>query len=199
MKKPSTTGLNIFIVLFGHSLLYLIFDILDVLKNIEKEVLMMSKKVKYSIGQMITLLIAILLFFFIDRYLTEHGVTTGPSSMYIVAGLLYIYLGWLYITLFLQFKKYPNWLEHAIWNRMPLLLFIVALISFVAIMIGPVFDWLAETWNGFLYVLLMYFFTLFFLFLMTMVHKMSTNKENVIHSTFAIAAIVLLIGMFILN
>lgn len=160
---------------------------------------MMSKKLKYSIGQMITLLVVIFIFFMIDRYFTEHGIATGATSIYTIAGLLYTYLAWLYITLFLQFKKSPNWLEHAIWNKMPILLFIIALISFAGIMIGPIFEWLAETWNGFLYVLLMYFFTLFFLFLMTMIHKISTNKDQIVHITFAIAAMVLLFGMFMLH
>ncbi len=150
---------------------------------------------KWSIYQLISLLYIIILF-----YIVEQFNDTPPSSLMIM-GFIIAIVGWIYVMLYLQLKKKPDLLEHPIWGKMPFIIFGIGLLAFILFIVsadmGPLNSLITAN-RSLLYVFIMFFVLLLFLFVMSLVHKLSESKHNVLNHTLFATIALLIITLFML-
>ena len=154
---------------------------------------------KWTFLQLVTLTGLIILFIITDHSMNNIGTpTSNDGTAKLIAVILFALVSWIYITFYLQIKKHPNLMEHRIWKTMPIILFIIGFLSFVVFLIlamTPLFDSL-DQWRGLVYVIMTYSIILLFLFIMSLVHKFSESKHNVLHHTYAWTLAVLIVAIF---
>src|SRR5690625_3052311 len=131
----------------------------------------------------------------------EKGfLAVNSKSLYILGGIFFLVITWIYVTFYFQYKKHPKLLEHKIWRYMPVVIFLVGLISMILfiilVTIGPFLDWLGQG-SWFLYIILVYAMILYYIFIITVVQKFNENKQNVFHLSYTWALGLLIVIAFL--
>jgi|SRR5690625_1838775 len=158
-------------------------------------------KSKWSFYQSLAFIILIICLSILDDWMHKNAVVGVNSySRYVIGGMFFLFITWIYITFYLQYKKYPQFIKHSIWAIMPIILSSIGVLSMIGfiilVTIGPFLDWL-EQGSWLLYIMFGYATILYYFFMMSLVHKMSPNKNHIIHQTYVWALALLFFLAFI--
>lgn len=92
-------------------------------------------------------------------------------------------------------------MKHNIWRVMPKILVAVGIISMIIfiifVTIGPLLEWV-EQGSWLMYLMMGYATILYYIFIMSIVYKLSDSKRHVIHHTYAWALGIIVVMAFII-
>ncbi|MFD1037017.1 hypothetical protein ACFQ3N_01060 [Virgibacillus byunsanensis] len=160
---------------------------------------------KWTYYQFTAIIFLGLLLFFTDQLSGELAISSGTETVngtsLLTAGFIAAIVGWVYVMVYLQSKKKPALLNHAVWSKMPALLFIIGFLSIVAFLtlgtFGPLLEW-TENARWLMYVFMVYFIFLFYLFVVSVILKNSKLKKHALHRSLYVTGGLLIIVIFML-
>ena len=136
------------------------------------------------------------LVFSVNQFMEKMLLVNSSSMSIFIIMLLVALFSWFYVLTHLQMKKHPNLLNSKRWHFIPILLIILGGLSFaIFIMLsmnGRLFE-LMNQWKWLMLVILLYFIGIYFYFILSVVLKVSQNKEKALSITYILSIISLLI------
>lgn len=123
------------------------------------------------------------------------------KTFYTIVALIFLTITWLYVITGLQLRKDPKLLQSSIWRRVPIIIIILSIVSLIGVLLLMSLQGFAhwvETSKLFLYLMIIYFLTLYFYFIMSLVIKFRETKDNIIHHTYGWALFLMIIIGFLI-
>ncbi|RWZ49769.1 hypothetical protein EQV77_18020 [Halobacillus fulvus] len=160
---------------------------------------MLSKWTIYQSG----LLLCLGLIFYLSE-LFSMNLAAGPENSPMLASIvtsifLISIVAILYLFSYFQWKKKPGFLQHPIWRKLPIPLLILALLSVIAFLtlgvFGPLAEWTMQ-YRTLLYILIVYFISLLFFFVLSVVYKKIDAEKSLLNQTFMWTSLILIVGIF---
>ena len=161
-----------------------------------------NQRLKYTCYQIISAAILVGVFVLAHYLLNAYGTPLDNNrALYVIGGIVMITISWVYVITYFQIEKYPHLLTHAIWRKMPVILFLLGICScvifFCLALTGSFLQWM-DDWQLFLYITIVYFLMLYFYFIMSLVRKFSKATDKIIHHTFMLSLAILLLTVYII-
>lgn len=131
----------------------------------------------------------ILLLFLLNKPLERTGMFFGEEiNIYIKGGILFSIITWIYTSIYLGVEKIPFFQKIDVKKSLPffwsLSSLTVALLFMLLIIKGPFLRWIYfGSW--FLYVLWIVSLILYYFLIYMIVYRVSDQKENVLHLSYA--------------
>ncbi|SET50608.1 hypothetical protein SAMN05421676_105129 [Salinibacillus kushneri] len=164
---------------------------------------------RWSFYQFIMILLLTILAFFIDSFKEDVAISVNASNVdaFILMleriTFLIIIIGLFSFILYFQTKKSDTFLTHSLWDKMPVILTIILLLSFIGIFVVFLSDPLNQLFQSqrwLMYCILYYFLFVFHMLVLSIIHKTRKQAKNQvkIQSSFLFTVLILVLGIFLI-
>lgn len=127
--------------------------------------------------------------------LNKYGLPVNPKHMlYLSNGLFFIIISYFYILIGLQFKVNKTILKHKCWSKLPFVTLCVSSLLFIIFIISYNTFSVTSKVESFLILIVI-------VFILSLLNMFNKNKEKIIHYTYLLALIplVILLILFLIN
>ena len=127
--------------------------------------------------------------------LNKYGLPVNPKHMlYLSNGLFFIIISYFYIVIGLQFKVNKTILKHKCWSKLPFVTLCVSSLLFIIFIISYNTFSVTSKVESFLILIVI-------VFILSLLNMFNKNKEKIIHYTYLLALIplVILLILFLIN
>lgn len=153
----------------------------------------MKKVLWAQVGATVILICSLV---FLHFRLSAVGMLDG--SVLLLLGFFIGVITYCYVMVGLAFAGRKDLLEHPIWRKMPLLTLGLAVVSFILFVFLFMYFYNNDLGNPFVFLLgIVYFVIVYFLFILAMVYFFSEQKEKVVHRTYFIAILLVVLAFFV--